>query len=118
MGSSEERKERGQPREVLRSGTQVAVPTHIDAESREESEPQAITFRLVRIVRETHAATSIGDSVVLAHRDHGFDVLTTNGKLGEVPMTLYDAVQRSGLGVGAVVFVATDPLEAAVTLRS
>ena len=104
MGQGSGSKKKRQAKTSLRSETSVSLGGGTGVGGAGNGiEVQPLTFQLVKVNPGVLARTSPGDGVGLQQAGLGWEVLTHNGRLGDVPARFRDRVLISGFRKGAVV---------------
>lgn len=120
MGSSKERKPRGEPDYARPSGVDdPTVEVETEGEGQEASPQQdreALTFRLVQLNEQVVNQASKGDQLTVRDTGGILQVHTAQGRIGNVPPTRAPTVRSRSLTVGMIQEIQNSPPQVLVTL--
>lgn len=120
MGSSKERKPRGEPDYAQPSGVDdQTVEAEVEGEGQGapgQEEKEALTLRLVQLNEQVVNQTSKGDRVTVQDTGGTLQVHTSQGRIGNVPPTRAPEVRGQGLTAGMIQEIQNSPPQVLVIL--
>ena len=123
MGSSRNLKAKGQPRQILSSKEFGVISEYSGIEEfngggKIAGKPYQLITELVLINPDVHEKTKPGDPLFIRNMEDKLEVMTSNGRLGNVPTHDKNTVISKGLQTGIVIELNDNPKKAIVKLEA